>query len=415
MKYFLFICLGLLLEGRVNGQVRTFTEGYDDYAPYHYRTPAEWKRIREDVFGRSGLEDSLRLNTLGRVLPHVICPWWAEDLYRGEIVKGRIERFGYAGYVLDPLTGLPALTNSWNEKELPDSSWMELPLDLVVYCRGADAFDCFLRSDSARLAFIRAVFDPVGGMLGKLHYGRRPAGLHFYLPDFSFREKRAFMQFVRSVSMVIDHYCVDGERLYAGEKCRLTFTFAPEARRELDFLSGVMSLADEVDLAAYDEYGLPVSPVSRYTSVNDPAPLLSRVFNQFYLFSFGMPDEVVETDCCNDLHRLVKAEYSEQNWRMYLLLDFVLLLGLGLLIAAYCLYSPFYMLAERYRFLIFPVTVTWVTEIVIVFFYMTEALSPQELFFSLEDGTHLYLLALPLVFIGMYVVLRMVAGEERLP
>lgn len=414
-KRLFVLFLGILFCGVAGGQGRTFNEGYDDYGPYHYRTQAEWKQIREEVFGRYGLEDSLRLSTLGRVLPNVICPWWLEDLYRPEVIRGRLKRFGYVGYVLDPLTGLPELTNSWDKTVLTDSVWRDVPVDLVVYCRGTDAFDVFLRSDSSWMNFIRKVFDPATGMINKFHNGCRPAGLHFYLPDFSFREKRRFMRFVRSVSMVIDHFCIEGERLYKGEKCRLTFTFAPEAREELDFLSGVMDLSDEVNIAVYDEYGLPVSPVLRYTVTNDPASLLSRVFNQFYLFSFRMPDDVVETGCCSDLHKLARAEYSEHNWRMYLLLDIVLLAGLTALMWLYFLYSPFYMLVERNRFLVFPVLITLMTEMVIVFFYMTEALSPQLLFFDLNEGTHLYLLALPLVFIGGYLILRMSGKKERLP
>lgn len=403
------------LGGMVNGQGRTFTEGYDDYGPYHYRTQAEWKQIRERVFGRGGEEDSLRLNTLGRVLSNVICPWWAEDLYRPEVVRGRMRRLGYVGYVLNPLTGLPSLTNSWNEAILLDSTWMDIPVDLVVYCRGSAAFDYFLKTDSARLNFLRKVFDYKNGMINRLHGGKRVAGIHFYLPDFSFREKRAFMQFVRSVSMVIDHYCVDGIRPYEGEKCRLTFTFSPEARDELDFLSGVMGLADEVNLAGYDEYGIPCMPIVRYTHENDPTPVLRRVVNQFYLFSFRTEGRTVEEGCCRDLEVLARAEYSEHNWRFYFLVDVGLLLCLLVLIAAYFLYSPFYMLADRFRSLVVPVVITFVTEMGIVFLYMVEALSGDRLFFDLDEDTHLWLLALPLVFILLYVVLNMSGRRQQLP
>lgn len=84
---------------------------------------------------------------------------------------------------------------------LLDDAWADIPLDLVVYCRGGAAFDYFLRSDSSRMNFIRAVFDPQTGLINQLHSGRRAAGLHFYLPDFSFREKRAFMQFVSTKAL----------------------------------------------------------------------------------------------------------------------------------------------------------------------------------------------------------------------
>lgn len=91
----IFVLFLLLLTGGVSsGQGRTFTDGYDDYSPYYYRTREEWKLIRERVFECQGEKDSLRLNTLGRVLPNVICPWWAEDLYCPEVLKGRVLRLG---------------------------------------------------------------------------------------------------------------------------------------------------------------------------------------------------------------------------------------------------------------------------------------------------------------------------------
>lgn len=412
----IFVLFLLLLTGGVSsGQGRTFTDGYDDYSPYYYRTREEWKLIRERVFECQGEKDSLRLNTLGRVLPNVICPWWAEDLYCPEVLKGRVLRLGYVGYVLNPLTGLPSLMNSWNDPILPDSALGDVPLDLVVYCRGGEAFDYFLRTDSARMNFLRKVFDGKGGMINRLHGGRRVSGIHFYLPDFSFREKRAFMQFVRSVSMVIDCYCVDGVRPYEGEKCRLIFTFSPQARRELDFLSGVIRLADEVYLAEYDEYGIPYTPVMRYTGANDPTPVLRRVVNQFYLFSFRTEGGVAEEECCSDLGLLSRAEYSEHNWRFYFFVGVGLFLGLLVLAVLYFLYSPFYILANRFRSLIVPVVITLMTESGIVFLYMVEALSGDCLFFDFDDGTHLWLLALPVIFIFLYVVLSLSARRRELP
>ena len=73
------------------------------------------------------------------------------------------------------------------------------------------------------------------------------------------------------------------------------------------------------------------------------------------------------------------------------------------------------MLVERYRSFIIPVLITLVTEIIIVFLYMVEALSPNELLFSLDEGTHLYLLALPLLFIVLHIGLKMLGGRRELP
>lgn len=414
MKIFYLFGVLCLLSGWGWAQGCSFNDGYDDYGPYYYRSPKEWKRIREKVFGWWDAADSLRVRTVGQKFTNVICPWWVEDLYRPEVIRGQLQRIGYVGYVLNPLTGLPLLTNSWNEPELLDSAWQDVPLDLVVYCRGADAFDYFLLCDSARLNFLRTVFDPEKGLINRRHAGRRPAGLHFYLPDYSFREKRAFMQFVRSVSMVIDNYCRDGIKPYEEENCWLTFTFSPAVREELSFLSGVMELSDEVHLAAYDEYGLPVASPEVYTYRNDPTPVLRRMFNQFYLFSF-FSDVLPDSECCDDFSRLAGAAYSEHNWRGYLLLDVLLLAVLLVLILLYHLSSPFFIWVDRHRSYVVPVVITFVTEIVIVFLFMVEALSPNEMFLNLDDNTHWYLLMLPLLFISLHVGLKILGGKNEMP
>lgn len=412
----LLVVLMMLGTGKLNGQLSgwSFDKAYATYRQYYYQPLDKWRSIREGTFSRTGLEDSLRQYTRGKVYKDVICPWWVEDLYRPDVIQARFQRIGYVGYVLDPLTGSPLLTNSWNDSTLFGAAWQNIPVDLVVYCNGADAFDYFLKCDSARLTFLKTVFDPEDGLINKRHFGRRPAGLHFYLPNFSFREKKAFMRFVCAVSMVIDHYCRNEERPYAGDKCWLTFTFSPSARNELDYLSGVLGLADEIHFVTYDEYGLPVATPEVYTYRNDPTSVLYRVYNQFYLFSF-FSDVVSDTECCSDIARLSQASYSEHNWKFYLLLDFALVLALIISVLAYNLYSPFYMLVERYRSFIIPVLITLVTEIIIVFLYMVEALSPNELLFSLDEGTHLYLLALPLLFIVLHIGLKMLGGRRELP
>lgn len=395
-------------------QDRSFNDGYDGYGPYGYRTAEEWQYIREVTFRRRGLEDSLKVTTFRRTFENVICPWWMEDLYSPEVIRGQIRRLGYVGYVLNPLTGLPLLTNSWRDSVLLDGAWADIPLDLVVYCRGGAAFDYFLKSDSSRMNFIRAVFDPQTGLINQLHSGRRAAGLHFYLPDFSFREKRAFMQFVRSVSMVIDHYCKDNIRPYAGDKCWLTFTFAPTATRELNYLSGIIGLVDEVQFTAYNEFGFPVAAPQVYTYRNDPTPVLHQSFDQLYLFSFRQLADV-ENGCYDDLQLLAHAEYSGHHWRIYFLSDVVLFLVLIALVILYNLSSPFYMLVGRFKWLIAPVIITLITEIMIIFLYMIEALSNVQLFFDLDWSTHLYLLVLPVLFILIYLGLKMSGRNKQLP
>lgn len=396
-------------------QPRSFSSAYDEYIPYCYRSPSGWKWIREHDFDRRNMQDSLRKYTSGATFHTLICPWWLEDLYHPDNVAGRCKRIGYVGYVLNPLTGKPFLTNGWNDPGLLDSAFQDIPLDLVVYCRGGEAFDYFLESEEAQLNFLHTVFDPGTGMINKLHHGRRPGGIHFYLPDLSFRRKYAFVQFIRAVSMVIDHYCVDGVRPYENEKCMLYCTFDTTARKELPYLSVIMELADTVFLGTYNEYGVPGQSTVAFDYKNNPSPVVLQVYNFLLLFSLRLSDVDVEKGCCGDIDQLAKSDYYDENWRVYFLADIGLVLLLVVLVVLYMTHSPFYMFAYRYRAYIIPVIITIITEILIVFLYMAEALSLQEVFFSLEDNTHLYLLALPLLFILIHIAFKTLGKQERLP
>lgn len=95
--------------------------------------------------------------------------------------------------------------------------------------------------------------------------------------------------------------------------------------------------------------------------------------------------------------------------------DVVLFLVLIALVILYNLSSPFYMLVGRFKWLIAPVIITLITEIMIIFLYMIEALSNVQLFFDLDWSTHLYLLVLPVLFILIYLGLKMSGRNKQLP
>ena len=292
--------------------------------------------------------------------------------------------------------------------------YRNIPYDLVVYCRTGESFDRFLLSERARLNFLQKVFEWPDGLINRKHLNKKPRGINLFLPDLSFREKRAFTQFMKSVSMVIDSLCTGGVYPYAGKNCMLYITLPTQGLEEMNFLSGITKFVDNIYFADYNEYGVAVATAGTLTSSNDPTQLTVKLFNEFYLFNLSNKSRAGE-GCCNDIVALAQADYDIFQWKKYFYLDIVLGFTLLALVILYNLHSPFYILVDRNRWLIAPVIITLVTEIIIVFLYMLEAISKDILLFDMNGTGHYWLLALPLVFILLNVLLRLVNQRKIIP
>lgn len=194
----------------------------------------------------------------------------------------------------------------------------------------------------------------------------------------------------------------------------LYVTFGTSAWEEADFLSGITVFVDEVRFADYDAYGVPFRVLQPLNAGNDPASFVTKLWNQFYLFHLGKYRRAEEGEYSR-VDFWAQADYDDFQWQTYFFLEVGLWIFFITLMLLYNFYSPFYMLAERNRWLIVPVVITFVTEAVILFIYVVEAISKDELLFSMQGYQHLWLLALPLVFILLYVVFRMWGKNKQLP
>ena len=415
----LYLLLMLSVTGWAEEQVRTFNDGYDDYGCYYYQPIWRWESIRNANFDRGENPDSLLQLLRKQEQPYVICPWWYEDLY-SKLPKDSVNmigRIGYVGYVLNPSSGAQLLANEWNSSNcvLDDTAYLHIPFDLVVYCRSGEDLDIFLGSKLAQRKFAEMVFDPQHGAINRLHHGERPKGVHFYLPEVTFLKKKELMRFVKSVSMVIDAYEQDGVRLYEGEKCIYTITFSPEAKGEMNYISGLLEFVDAVYFASYNEYGLLEGKAEELTRLTDPTSLLTRIANQFYLIHWGMSGDQVLEKGSSDFRELMTADYADFDWLLYFYIDVVLVVILLVLAALYNLSSRFYMFIEGYRDYVVPVLITLVTEILIVLLFMIESFSQYTLLVNMYDNGRYFLLALPLVFILINIFLKNLNQNEKVP
>lgn len=415
----LHLLLALFTDGLAGKGVRTFNDAYDAYIPYYYQPAGHWDHIRRANFGQAVCPGSLLQRLQGRKQAYVMCPWWYEDLYSG-LPAGdvnRIRQIGYAGYVLNPSTGTQMLVNEWNNANgvLDDTAYLHVPFDLVVYCRSGAGFDDFLRNRQAQLNFLHSVFDAADGAVNRKHQGRKPEGIHFYLPEVSFDEKKEFIRFIKSVSMVVDAYEIDGVRPYEGDQCVLTITFSPEAKNEMNFISGLLEFTDAVYFARYDEYGLLNGTSEKVVRFTDPTSLWMRIRNQFYLLHLEKSDRQVLEKGSSDFQELMAADYADFGWLLYFYIDLILVLVLVVMVVLYYVSSRFYMFVESYRDYAAPVLIALVIEILVVLLFVIESFSRYTILINMDDNGRYFLLIVPVAFIFIDILLKKMNRNERIP
>ena len=357
---------------------------------------------------------------------YAMVPYWMTDVYLGLPlpVSSRIKRYGYLGYVINPISGTPEITNNWASPNLMDFvPYKDKPYDLVAYCGDAQSTNRFLTNPEARRKFIYSIMNYPGGLINRSDYASKPEGLNIFLPAFDFKEKRALTQLVKSLSLVIDSLCInDTIHIYRDAKRALNrdlgffLTFSKKAAAEHSgFISGLQCFVDSVYFADFDSLGISSRILYNDGSI-DTSSVYTRVTNPFYLFR--IPFKTIEPGVNDsDIWQLMDCDYASGQWGLFFSIDLcILFLILALFIMRY-ISVPFNVYIEKYYTFFVLLLITLIMEFCVFFFFMIEALSPQVIYFDLETRSmaYLVLIALPIVPILFYFLILKLNKREPLP
>ncbi|MFA6884261.1 MAG: hypothetical protein WCQ55_04065 [Paludibacteraceae bacterium] len=366
--------------------------------------------------------DSLSLRITATESDYRIIPYWMSDVYRnlpdGQMNKSRLG-VGYLGYVIDPLSGNSLIDCNLNNGVLRSGD----ACDLVACCVGQSATNLFLENEDCRRKFIEEVFSYPGGYIN--HDGI--CGLNIYFPDFDFSRKKEMVQFVKSISLVIDSFVVaDKGLVYGNENCKksevegtrdlnLYFTFNSKACKEhYEFISGLQCFVDGVFFAEYDECGVPTA-LSYTNGAVDSSSLLARIMNPFYLIRF--PYKKIDEEAKADISLLSVCDYDCGRWSFFLFVDVLFFFSIVALCLLYNYHTEFYLCLSRYHTLYMMLYITLSMETLVFFFFLLEALSPQVILFQFRHGSHGYLLwmLLPALPIAICLLQNYLKTNKRIP
>lgn len=357
---------------------------------------------------------------------YAMIPYWMTDVYLGLplSVSSRIRRYGYLGYVINPVSGSPEITNNWASPNLMDfSPFKDKPYDLVAYCGDSQSTNRFLTNPEACRKFIFSILNYPGGMINRADFESKPEGLNIYLPAFDFKEKRALTQLVKSLSLVIDSLCVNDSihvyrdaRRVVNKDLGFFLTFSKKAAAEHSgFISGLQCFVDSVYFTDFDSQGISSRILYNDGSI-DTSSVYTRVANPFYLFR--IPYKTIDPGNNNDdIWRLMVCDYASGQWGLFLCIDLCILFMLLALVVMRYISVPFNVYIEKYYTFVILLMITLVMEFGVFFFFMIEALSPQVIYFDLETGsmTYLTLIALPIVPILLYFLILKLNKREPVP
>lgn len=357
---------------------------------------------------------------------YAMVPYWMTDVYLNlpASVSSRIKRFGYLGYIINPVSGTPEITNNWASPNMMDFfPYEKKPYDLVAYCGDAQATNRFLTNPAACRTFIYTVLNYPGGMINRSDFEHKPEGLNLYLPAFDFKQKRALTQLVKALSLVIDSLCVnDSVHIYRDAKRIMNrdmgffLTFSKRAAVEQSgYISGLQCFVDSVYFADFDSLGISSRILYNDGSI-DTSSVFTRITNPFYLFR--IPYKTIKPGMNNgDIWQLMDCDYASGQWGLFFcIVSCIVCLIIALIVMRY-ISVPFNVYIEKYYTFVVLLMITLVMEFCVFFFFMIEALSPQVIFFDLETGnmTYLMLIALPVVPILLYFLIMKLNKREPLP
>lgn len=402
---------------------RKTEEIIEDKASGHCVTP---------VFQEDGLmseADTLSNRILGqKKQTFTIVPYWMEDVYQKlpESIIKKINRLEYFGCALDPGSAKLSVVNNWQKKEgvmdLPP--YQDKPFDLLVLFRGTEATTRFLQSPDNQIELIEGLLGNETGLMNRDPAFRRANGINLYFPDYDFKNKRELVQFTKSISFVIDSFCIDQKKIYGDYD--LSVTFPIQAKKHIGFLSILLKfkLVDRICFMEFDELGIPVEYVSDPENPETPqqkmviyedeyeTPLWTNLWNSLCYLLDPFPFDEQVTACSNDIAELAHTQFAAPVL-IYLIIAFAFLcLLLATLIVLYLTYSKFYIYAQRQRRYIVPVLLTLLSEILLVLYLITNVVSTRETY---NIWTQVFILAIPFVFFILAATPFMHREKEPIP
>ncbi|WP_165041473.1 hypothetical protein [Dysgonomonas sp. ZJ709] len=285
-----------------------------------------------------------------------------------------------------------------------------LEMDVMLMCRGDVNTDNFLKSPYYSSSCLEQLFLSINETrLTNIK------GVNLYFPDFSFKEKRAMAQFIKSASLIIDSCNVKSIR-----NLKLYATFDKDNGKDnYTYLLGLTQMVDTVLLVNTKSVNWTRDSVLTISKINaENASWWSKVENQFYLARFKLKsfpqinkDEELTSE---NLRKLINADYPHNDWENYFFALIAILLVVIIVFILYRFNIRFSYFLNNNMTYFFSLIIMLILEIYLLFVCMVEAMSNENVFTFGGDDKNTFLL-LPFLFIFIVPMLNILSKRREKP
>ncbi len=285
--------------------------------------------------------------------------------------------------------------------------------EILFQCEGAKTTDLFLNNPDAIRRHISALFT----IMQEDTLGIK--GVNLFFPDFTFKEKRAMTQFIKTVRIVMD-----ASLNFKSKDTRLTVIFLRgEESKEIDrnFQYCLMQEASEVIFLSsadlIDNYALGGNRMT--VDEMEKIDFFHQLQAHFYIARFSIDTlNILEQSLIEFkgplFERILSSDYSENTWEIYLFIligIFIVLCVFGILYYTYLPLSTFVNNnAESILFVAIVVVLEILALIICIFQYMCKEDS-----FSALNNKPILVFALPLILVFIVPFLNGVKKKRRIP
>jgi len=288
--------------------------------------------------------------------------------------------------------------------------------EILFSCKGADETNHFLRNPVAITHVISGMFTFMQKQ--EISDTTKIKGINLYFPDFTFRDKRALVQFVKSVRIIMD-----ASHCFKPPGTRLNITFqTSKGTSDLDkgFLYALMQEATEVICLHQDMIDSCYVNGNCTTSLKDiDVNLIDQIVSHYYIARYYTgPIDISKADliCFSGLaiNPYLQADYSENTWETYLLLLLSTVLLIIVVVVLYYTCLPVSTFMNEYIESVVLISVMMLLELLALAITTFQHMSEDDNFSQLQKHP-LLLFSLPFVIVLIIPMLKGISKKRRIP
>lgn len=288
--------------------------------------------------------------------------------------------------------------------------------EILFTCKGADETDHFLRNPVAITQVISGMFTFMQEQ--EISDTTKIKGINLYFPDFTFLDKRALVQFVKSVRIIMD-----ASNCFKPPGTRLNVTFLTSkgtSDLDKDFLYALMQEATEVICLHQDMIDSCYVNGNSTTSLNEmDVSLIDQIVSHYYIARYYTGSiDITKADmvCFSGLaiNPYLQADYSENTWEIYLLLLLSTVLLIIVVVVLYYTCLPVSTFMNKYIESVVLVSVMMLLELLALAITTFQHMSEDDNFSQLQKQP-LLLFSLPFVIVLIIPMLKGISKKRRIP